>query len=208
MATRQCVICGRHKLKAGFGKLQFKYSNEAPTCLACAEAARAEEYVWTSWRTCVACEEEKRRGDFGKKQFKSSSPKCLACAEEARKIDHAIYGQDIAVVRSRYHDERIVELLIKHGKVDKWDMLAFLDRQEDAAFCIHCEDEGAFLGGYDLQDRWWTGAEWFLWHLESSHKRSEQKSALIAQIVRKARACCRPPLRFECSPPPNLSGHH
>ena len=66
----------------------------------------------------------------------------------------------------------------------------------DADHVLVGEDEGDFLGGYDLQDRWWTGADWFLWHLESSHKRSEQKSALIAQIVRKARACCRPPLRF------------
>ena len=103
--------------------------------------------------------------DFGKKQAKSSSPTRLDCAEEARYIDHATHETDIQYVLSRCHDERIVELLIKHGKVDKWDMLAFLDRQEDAAFCIHCEDEGDFLGGYDLQDRWWTGADWSDWFL-------------------------------------------
>ena len=118
--------------------IQFKWSNKAPTCLDCADAARAEEYwEWKAQaqdRTCVVCAEEKKKVDFGKKQFKSSSPTCMACTDEARSIDHAIYGQDIAVVLSRCHDQRIVELLIKHGKVDKWDMLAFLDRQEDGCF--------------------------------------------------------------------------
>ena len=174
------MICGRRKLKDGFGKTQFKWSNGAPTCLACAEAARAEEYEWTSWRTCVACEEEKRRGDFGKKQFKSSSPKCLACAEEARKIDHAIYGQDIAVVLSRCHDERIVELLIKHGKVSKGDILEFL--QGETCFCIHREDAG------------YMDEDWFLVHLETSHNKWELRSALAALVVQKAREAGSPPL--------------
>ena len=214
MSTRACVRCGERKLQKDFGSKQFKWTNYSPTCLDCAAAVRAEQYwEWhaqaqnRTW-TCVVCAEEKKKEYFGKKQVKSSAPTCLDCAGEARYIDYAIHETDKQYVLSRCHDEQTVELLMKHGKVDKWDMLAFLDRQEDAAFCIHCEDEGDFLGGYDLQDRWWTGADWFLWHLESSHTRSEQESALIAQIVLKARACCRPPLRFECSPPPNLSGHH
>ena len=118
--------CWEHKLQENFGAKQFKWSNDAPTCLDCAENARAEEYWdWKAQaqnRTCVVCEEEKKMEDFGKKQAKSSSPTCLDCAEEARYIDHAIYGEDIAVVLSRCHDQRIVELLIKHGKVDKWDV--------------------------------------------------------------------------------------
>ena len=97
---------------------------------------------------------------------------------------------------SRCHDEGIVELLIKHGKVSKGDVLEFL--QGETCFCIHCEDEGYFFDGVDEADIWWTGADWFLWHLEENHKRPEVLSALIAQVVLKARAGFSPPLRFEC----------
>ena len=193
------MICWEHKLKEGFGAKQFKLSNEAPTCLARAEAARADEYSWwklqAQERTCVVCE-EKRKEDFGKKQFKSSTPTCLACAEEARYIDYAIiiHGTDIAGVLSRCHAERTVELLIKHGKVSKGDILEFL--QGETCFCIHCEDEGYFFAGVDKADIWWTGADWLMFHLEENHHVWELKSALIAQVVLKARASGSPPLTF------------
>ena len=204
MSTRACVRCWEHKLHEKFGSKQFKWSNDSPTCLDCAAAARAEEYwEWhaqaqnRTW-TCVVCAEEKKVEYFGNKQVKSSAPTCLDCAEERRDIDYVIDETDKQYVLSRCHDEQTVELLMKHGKVDIPDILAFLDSASHALFCIHCEDDVAYFGGYDEHGHWWTGAEWFLWHLEENHKRPEVLSALIAQVVLKARAGFSPPLRFEC----------
>ena len=59
MSTRACVRCWEHKLQENFGAKQFKWSNDAPTCLDCADAARAEEYwEWKAQaqdRTCGVC---------------------------------------------------------------------------------------------------------------------------------------------------------
>ena len=59
MSTRACVRCWEHKLQENFGSKQFKWSNDAPTCLDCAENARAEEYwEWKAQaqdRTCGVC---------------------------------------------------------------------------------------------------------------------------------------------------------
>ena len=144
--------------------------------------------------TCVVCAKAKKKEDFGKKQVKSSAPTCLDCAGEARYIDYAIHETDKQYVLSRCHDEQTVELLMKHGKVDIWDILAFLDSASHALFCIHCEDDVAFFGGYDEYGHWWTKADWFWWHLAENHERPELLSALIAQVVLKARAGGSPPL--------------
>ena len=97
---------------------------------------------------------------------------------------------------SRCHDERTAELLMKHGKVDTTDVLTFL-RNEDAAFCIHCEAEGDFFGGVGADDEWWTAADWFVWHLEEVHGKWMQMTALAMQIALVARASGSPPLTFE-----------
>ena len=97
---------------------------------------------------------------------------------------------------SRCHDMRTALLLIMHGKVEPNDIRRFL-AFEDNAFCMHCEAEGAFYGGYGDDGQWWSAADWLWWHINDVHGLWMQREALAHQVARVARERGSRPLTFE-----------
>ena len=180
--------CGAEKEERGVGRKQFRWSNETPTCLQCAEANRQKEYL--KWyddpgigdplgprRICGHCTGLKYQPAYSKKEWKREKlPACWECLQTLDDLEHALAELPPADRVLRCHTREVLDLVLRFQFVTWENVTAFLELCGD--------DEYAVESGFYAW-RGYSAKAWMMNYALSAAPGDQRTQSLVAGLASK-----------------------